>query len=251
MIKFYRRLRFELMENNKTGKYLKYAIGEIVLVVIGILIALQVNNWNQKRLEDIERQKIIESLNLEFKQSKKEFTVVKENHLNSKNASLELMGFIGTNTQQKLNQKVIDSLIDKIFPISDYIPSNNALDDIIQSGKLSSLDNSKLSSKLSEWKSILHILSSRDDKLEEWIFSQLIPYLNKYVSWRDVGVQNNYNWSTKGALPSNYNYIFTDLEFENILENHIFFVNESLRRQTEALTIINEIIELTSDNINP
>ncbi len=35
------------MEKNKTGKYLKYAIGEIILVVIGILIALQINNWNQ------------------------------------------------------------------------------------------------------------------------------------------------------------------------------------------------------------
>lgn len=38
------------MEKNKTGKYLKYAIGEIVLVVIGILIALQINNWNEKRV---------------------------------------------------------------------------------------------------------------------------------------------------------------------------------------------------------
>ena len=49
MLKFFRKLRFELMEKNKTGKYLKYAIGEIVLVVIGILIALQVNNWNENR----------------------------------------------------------------------------------------------------------------------------------------------------------------------------------------------------------
>ena len=37
------------MSENKTGKYLKYAIGEIVLVVIGILIALQINNWNENR----------------------------------------------------------------------------------------------------------------------------------------------------------------------------------------------------------
>jgi competence protein ComGC len=50
MFKFFRRIRFELLEKNKTGKYLKYAIGEIVLVVIGILIALGINNWNQKRI---------------------------------------------------------------------------------------------------------------------------------------------------------------------------------------------------------
>ena len=41
------------MEKNKTGKYLKYAIGEIVLVVIGILIALQINNWNENRKSKI------------------------------------------------------------------------------------------------------------------------------------------------------------------------------------------------------
>ena len=51
MIKFFRKIRYDLLEKNKTGKYLKYAIGEIVLVVIGILIALQINNWNENRLK--------------------------------------------------------------------------------------------------------------------------------------------------------------------------------------------------------
>jgi len=49
MIKFFRKIRYDLMEKNKTGKYFKYAIGEIVLVVIGILIALSINNWNEDR----------------------------------------------------------------------------------------------------------------------------------------------------------------------------------------------------------
>ncbi|PQB06767.1 hypothetical protein BST83_06060 [Polaribacter filamentus] len=47
MIKFFRNKRYDLMENNKTGKYFKYAIGEVILVVIGILIALQINNANE------------------------------------------------------------------------------------------------------------------------------------------------------------------------------------------------------------
>ena len=46
MIKFFRKIRQNLLSEGKTGKYLKYAIGEIILVVIGILIALQINNWN-------------------------------------------------------------------------------------------------------------------------------------------------------------------------------------------------------------
>ncbi|MEN2281330.1 DUF6090 family protein [Algoriphagus sp. SE2] len=49
MIKFFRKIRYNLMSENNTSKYVKYAIGEIVLVVIGILIALQINNWNESR----------------------------------------------------------------------------------------------------------------------------------------------------------------------------------------------------------
>ena len=53
MIKFFRKIRYALMTNNKTAKYLTYAIGEIILVVIGILIALQINNWNEDRKNSI------------------------------------------------------------------------------------------------------------------------------------------------------------------------------------------------------
>ena len=46
MIQFFRRIRQNLLSEGKTGKYLTYALGEIILVVIGILIALQINTWN-------------------------------------------------------------------------------------------------------------------------------------------------------------------------------------------------------------
>ncbi len=49
MLRFFRRIRQNLISEGKTVKYFKYAIGEIVLVVIGILIALAVNNWNQEK----------------------------------------------------------------------------------------------------------------------------------------------------------------------------------------------------------
>ena len=52
MIKFFRKIRYNLMEQNKTGKYFKYAIGEVLLVMIGILLALQVNNWNELRKKE-------------------------------------------------------------------------------------------------------------------------------------------------------------------------------------------------------
>ncbi|MBO3115440.1 hypothetical protein J4050_01695 [Winogradskyella sp. DF17] len=62
MIKFFRKIRYTLLNENKTGKYIKYAIGEIILVVIGILIALQINNWNQSRKEAKQEQLILKKL---------------------------------------------------------------------------------------------------------------------------------------------------------------------------------------------
>ena len=71
MIKFFRKIRQNLLSEGKTGKYLKYAFGEIVLVVIGILIALQVNDWNNNRknleLEDKILKEIYANLNTDLK----------------------------------------------------------------------------------------------------------------------------------------------------------------------------------------
>jgi hypothetical protein len=59
MIKFFRRIRYDLIGTNKTGRYFKYAFGEVVLVMIGILLALQVNNWNEIRKENSKEHEIL------------------------------------------------------------------------------------------------------------------------------------------------------------------------------------------------
>jgi uncharacterized membrane protein YgaE (UPF0421/DUF939 family) len=68
MIKFFRKIRQSLLIENKLSRYLLYAIGEIVLVVIGILIALQVNNWNEGRKELAKSHEILREIaeNLEY-----------------------------------------------------------------------------------------------------------------------------------------------------------------------------------------
>ena len=67
MIKFFRKIRKSLIEKNQMGKYFKYAIGEILLVVIGILIALQINNWNEERKLNLEQKKLISDISTEIK----------------------------------------------------------------------------------------------------------------------------------------------------------------------------------------
>ena len=62
MIKFFRRFRRQFLSQNKLSKYMLYAVGEIVLVVIGILIALQLNNWNEERTQTIAQYESIQKL---------------------------------------------------------------------------------------------------------------------------------------------------------------------------------------------
>ena len=62
MLKFFRKIRQNLIGKGDAKKYLLYAIGEILLVVIGILIALQINNWNQNRLNQIKELDYLQQL---------------------------------------------------------------------------------------------------------------------------------------------------------------------------------------------
>ncbi|MDT0558338.1 DUF6090 family protein [Ichthyenterobacterium sp. W332] len=88
MIKFFRKIRYDLMEKNKTGKYFKYAIGEIVLVVIGILIALQINTWNENRKNHKYEREVLLLIN----QNLKNDSIALSNELYNSNESNVLTG---------------------------------------------------------------------------------------------------------------------------------------------------------------
>ena len=66
MLRFFSKIRYNLASQNKVASYIRYAVGEILLVVIGILIALQVNNWNEQRKQANERKALIQSLISDF-----------------------------------------------------------------------------------------------------------------------------------------------------------------------------------------
>ena len=81
MIKFFRNVRQKLLTENKFSKYLLYAIGEIILVVIGILIALQINNWNQNQQNQTKENLILNALKSEFDENMKRYSETSEYQL--------------------------------------------------------------------------------------------------------------------------------------------------------------------------
>ena len=75
----------------QTGRYLKYAIGEIVLVVIGILIALQINNWNESRKSDLQEQSALNNIHRDFIKNKELLDEVKNSKQLIINSGLQIL----------------------------------------------------------------------------------------------------------------------------------------------------------------
>mgnify|MGYP003624187807 CR=1 FL=1 len=120
MIKFFRHIRKSLlMENKKSkpalpaGRYLKYAIGEIILVVIGILIALGINNWNEKRKDTSFELKMLKEIQINLKKDLRRDTLILEERIKvKKEAIINVLEIINS------NKKVEDSIVKKEFYIA-------------------------------------------------------------------------------------------------------------------------------------
>tara|TARA_R110002049_G_scaffold187909_3_gene356182 strand:+ start:422 stop:967 length:546 start_codon:yes stop_codon:yes gene_type:complete len=162
------------MEKNKTGKYLKYAIGEIFLVVIGILIALQLNNWNQNRALKKEELKVMKSLHKEFSQNLVKFDKVYNVHLERKK-NIELIMAI------KPQELSMDSLWTLIIAVSannyTFDPYQGIYNSVINSGKIEIVSNDSLKEKIYRVQDLI------SDYKEEEIGSRnfAIQNLHKYI----------------------------------------------------------------------
>ena len=155
MIKFFRNIRKNLLNEGKTLKYLKYAIGEIALVMIGILLALQVNNWNDERKAKIETEAIRQSNLQEIYHDLQKDIISIDNiidHLKrQKEASAYLLVII-----ESEEKYVSDSLkfIENQFISTESIAvdrTKNTWDNLNSSGQLLSLKEDSLNTKLFEY----------------------------------------------------------------------------------------------------
>lgn len=125
MIKFFRKIRKNLLTENKMSKYFFYAIGEIVLVVIGILIALQINNWNADQKTATEEISILNNLleSLYYAKEQSDIEILKE--VQMKDALLMALGK-GSDKSQ-LDVTISDSLFfDVLWNANPTLPVINS-----------------------------------------------------------------------------------------------------------------------------
>ena len=151
MIKFFRRIRQNLINTLPAGrfsKYFLYAIGEIVLVVIGILIALQINNWNEYRKERAEEQKILKQLKKEYTQNLRQLDEKIDMRNKMSAASDLLLSYL-----DEPRPIEADSLLYCIFRLSQDPTFDPIQNDIMTSGKLRLIENDSIAEMLSNWTS--------------------------------------------------------------------------------------------------
>ena len=136
------------MEKNKSGKYFKYAIGEILLVVIGILIALQINNWNENQKKTLLENQYLIRLKEEAKWNIRQIEENKQEHLQT---SKELNVVINN-----LENNSLDTFKSSIYRpnyIHPWLLKTDTYDELVSTGTLNNITDLELRNLLNQAKS--------------------------------------------------------------------------------------------------
>ncbi|GAB2764991.1 DUF6090 family protein [Salinimicrobium soli] len=253
MINLFRKIRQENLIKNKFSKYLIYAIGEIVLVVIGILLALQINSWNQQRVEDEKEIALLTSLKSEFQHNLSTLNESIEINRKVTESCLQLTQLIRADSITKVPD-LVDELLLNIGGISSFDARTGISSEIVNSGKLNILKNKDLRERLGNWLTLI------GDSQEDLLFRSdnytmnLMPFLiqrfplaNGELTKKLEHDKKNYLETYKVKSPFKSNLSQKDLmEFENQVwhhkHNHDYVVINELNIQDFILSTI-EILE--------
>jgi hypothetical protein len=166
---------------NKTSKYFKYAIGEIILVVIGILIALQINNWNEARKERQQEQELLSQLYSEFRSNLAQLDQKIELRNNMINAALNLLHDIDNPESRNIDSIYKNLGYTGIAPTFDPI-----VNDINSSGRIQLLQNNVLKEKLSRWTSEIIQVTEEEQAWLRYRDNYYRPSLFKHGAYRNI-----------------------------------------------------------------
>ncbi len=201
MIKLFRNIRQKLVTEGKTTNYLKYAIGEIILVVIGILIALQINTWNTKRLDSNKEKEYLNNLIEDIKTQK---TLVKsqiDHEVRTKFQCEKALSHLNTSHIDADSLNVyLTNITRKTFVINDP-----TFQDLKSSGNILLIKNNELRKKI----------ISFYQNLEYSAMVIVVSNENSIDSFRDFIIQNsvvNMNYKDSITVAGGVNYSLKSID---------------------------------------
>ena len=254
MIPFFRKIRKKMADDNRPLKYARYAIGEIVLVVIGILIALQINTLNNEQIEKRKEQDVLIGLHKTFSSNLENLNFIIAISQVSFDSSKALMSLMGPDASDYTNHQV-DSLIGHMINYSTYDPSTGAVDDIINSGKLNIIQNKVLKVNISNWSGMLGDAKKDIQIANSHAFNVLIIYLNDKVNLKNIAVPKRVSEVTQldieepSHFPVNYEVFMRSKEFENLVDFHALNFIYLIREYIKIKDYLEFNIDLLEDEI--
>ncbi|BAO76278.1 DUF6090 family protein [Winogradskyella sp. PG-2] len=190
MIKFFRRIRQQLLSEGKTAKYFKYAIGEIILVVIGILLALQINNWNESRKNRTYEQEILYLIN----QNLKKDSIALSIELNKLRVSNELTGRLLEQVSVGNYNDSLNHWLGKIISFERFKSQSSAFE-VLKSKGIDIISNTELQLELiSYYDESVHNVYVANKDVQESFKKDWHPIIQEDFydyRWREYAIPND------------------------------------------------------------
>lgn len=254
MISFFRKIRKNFLNRNKFSSYLLYAGGEVLLIVIGILIALAINNWNQHRIIRQKEHFYLEGLKGEFERSKIKLQNLIAINRTNYSESKKILAYI--NTEQKpVNEEELSRLLFTSFSNEiAYNPNNSVLNELINSGRLEDISNAELRMYLTNWESMIQSIHRQENTLRQERERMLAIFRTREGSIRTIlehtQVLKQMDISQRQPLQSNL-AIVRSPDFEN---NLLTFILTGILTETNhyqpLLEEVNTILAIIEKETN-
>jgi hypothetical protein len=253
MPRFFNRIRKQLAKENKFFQYSRYAIGEILLVVIGILIAFQVDSWNEERKERMEEQVLMRQLKDDYTANLEQL----DNKIATRkvliNSSKELLTFF-----DDPQSAIKDSVMSK-FGYLGLVPTFDPIDnDLVASGRINIIQNQKLKTLLTKWSTDVIQVQEVEAIYVNSHEYQYVPAMNKIgigramdkALYEKIGALSNFLLNKQEYTPYDFGEsrlepslesILNNVELEGIVANSIL-INEVIN--SESYTLRKQILEI-------
>jgi hypothetical protein len=236
MIKFFRKIRYDLMEKNKIGKYLKYAFGEIVLVVIGILIALQLNNLNENNKNNTFEKEILTQIQENLKSDR---VVLKKIELNFGKAISSSDKILTAEVSQQTEDS-IKVWLGTIIQFDRFQPLSNAYE-VVKSNGLDRISNKQLRFLLGRY---------YDDEAFRMIKSTNDIEIAFSDHWLPILFEETVEFEFKKSIElKDYSVLLKPSKERNILKLHRDNYASGIVRIKSGIRTIEEIQDLITEEI--
>jgi hypothetical protein len=238
--------------NNKFTTYLLYAIGEIILVVVGILIAVSIDDWNEAK-QNLKREIIyLEALSKEFRVNQERLQSamrVNQGNLKAARRLSELMGVnpssVPIDTLRKLCLGVINAEV-------QYRPSNGVINEIINSGKLELFKDDSIRFMISGWEGELSKVRFQEKDELEVARQKVAEIIMESINSKNMAMNYSSNvfGLTRSKLSSKESEILSSLAFENQLVFYIACSHWLVGRYQNLYNYQEILIEKIQRNLN-